>query len=70
MFQSLDVHEPLLVNSVGHAIGFLLFAGLLVLVLHDKRRGESGPSNLLPITASLALLWNAGSLVVLAATSG
>jgi two-component system LytT family sensor kinase len=70
MLESLDLHEPLLVNAIGHSVGLLLFAGFLALVLRDKRRGHGGPSNLLPIAAGLALLWNAGSLIVLAASSG
>jgi two-component system, LytTR family, sensor kinase len=67
MLESIDMQEPLLINAVGHSVGLLLFAGFLILVLRDRRRGQS----VLPaITATLALLWNAGSLYVLAASSG
>ncbi len=68
MLESFDMHEPLLINSIGHSIGLLLFAGFLALVLRDKRRGQGGV--LLPLTAGLALAWNAGSLFVLAGLSG
>jgi two-component system LytT family sensor kinase len=59
------MNEPLLVNSIGHSVGVLLFAGFLVLVLRDRR-----PNRLAVIAAVLALLWNAGSLAVLGASAG
>ena len=70
MLESLDMHEPLLVNSIGHSAGLLLFAGFLVLVLRDRLSTRFPQSYLPAIAASLALLWNAGSLAVLAASSG
>jgi hypothetical protein len=67
MLESIDMQEPLLINAIGHSVGLLLFSGFLILVLRDRRRGQS----ILPaITATLALLWNVGSLYVLAASSG
>lgn len=63
------MHEPLLVNSIGHSVGLLLFAGFLALVLQDRRRRRDTQSWLPAIAAALALLWNAGSLVVLATSS-
>ena len=69
MRESLDMHEPLLINSIGHSAGLLLFAGFLILVLRDQRRGVARA--ILPaLAAALALLWNVGSLVVLAGSSG
>lgn len=69
MRESLDMHEPLLINSIGHSAGLLLFAGFLILVLRDQRRGVARP--ILPaLAAALALLWNVGSLIVLAGSSG
>jgi len=59
------MNEPLLVNSIGHSVGVLLFAGFLVLVLRDRRSNR-----LAVIAAVLALLWNAGSLAVLGASAG
>jgi two-component system LytT family sensor kinase len=70
MLESIDMQEPLLVNAVGHSVGLLLFAGFLILVLRDRRRDRSAHAVLPAITATLALLWNAGSLFVLAASSG
>jgi two-component system LytT family sensor kinase len=70
MLESIDMREPLLINSIGHSVGLLLFAGFLILVLRDRHRNRSGNSNLPIITATLALLWNLGSLIVLAASSG
>ena len=70
MLESFDVHEPLLINSIGHSAGLLLFAVFLVLVLRDRRSGSEGQRYLPAITAGLALLWNAGSLAGLAAASG
>ena len=70
MFESLDIHEPLLINSIGHSAGVLLFSGFLVLVLRERRRGHDRPSWLPAVAATLALLWNAGSLAVLAGYTG
>jgi len=70
MLESIDMQEPLLINAIGHSVGLLLFAGFLILVLRDRRRDQSGHAVLPAITATLALLWNAGSLFVLAASSG
>jgi two-component system, LytTR family, sensor kinase len=69
MLESIYTHEPLLVNSIGHSVGLLLFAGFLVLVLRDRRGGSSAQRNLPAVAAALALAWNAGSLVVLASSN-
>lgn len=70
MFRTLDIHEPLLINSIGHSMGLLLFAGFLILVLRDRRVHQRGQGYLPVVAATLALLWNAGSLTVLASSSG
>ena len=70
MLEALDIHEPLLINSIGHSAGLLLFAGFLFLFLRDRGSGRYRQSYLPAIAATLALLWNAGSLYVLAALSG
>ena len=63
--ESLNIHEPLFVNTVGHSIGVLVFGFLLCLLIRDLRSPRS-LRNLLPVFATLlALLWNAGSLLVL-----
>jgi hypothetical protein len=70
MLDALDMHEPLLINTIGHSVGLLLFTAFLILVLRERRTGPSVRSSLPAITATLALLWNAGSLMVLASSSG
>jgi two-component system, LytTR family, sensor kinase len=57
-----SLHEPLLINTVGHCAGALIFGILLYLFLLAGRRPRAVP----PIVASaLALIWNLGSLIVL-----
>ena len=63
-------NESLLVNAIGHSAGLLLFAGFLVLYLRDHSQKRTSREFLPVVTASLALLWNLGSLFVLGATSG
>lgn len=58
----LTVHEPLLVNTLGHLTGTLLFAIFLVLLLRDRTRSRG----LTFTAASLAFLWNFASLLVIA----
>lgn len=69
MLESIHAGEPLLVNSIGHSIGLLLFAGFLFLVLRERRRGRGAQGSLPVAAAALALAWNAGSLVVLATST-
>ena len=57
---SLSVHEPVLVNLLGHSAGALVFGIFLVLLIRDKA------SRLSMAAAGLAFLWNFGSLLVLA----
>jgi hypothetical protein len=62
----LSIHEPVLVNTIGHCAGAVVFGMLLYLFLLDYR-GAREDRNVLPVVAaSLALLWNLGSLVALA----
>ena len=58
--------QPLLINVLGHAAGALIFAIFLFLLYSG--RGWSGPRgrHLPGLAAALSLVWNAGSLVVLA----
>jgi two-component system LytT family sensor kinase len=60
--------QPLLVNTLGHSIGVLVFAVLLYLFLRDWRAAGSRRSLLPSVAAALALLWNLGSLVVMGLT--
>jgi two-component system LytT family sensor kinase len=59
---ALTAHEPLLVNTVGHSLGALLF-GLSLYFLKTGSRA----SRLSIAAAALALVWNVASLLVLAA---
>lgn len=62
---ALTSHKPLLVNTVGHSLGALLFA-LSIYFLASRSTGSRIPR--LPVfAASLALTWNVASLLVLAA---
>lgn len=64
----LSIHAPVLVNTIGHCAGAMIFGILLYLLLLDWRRA-TGERSLLPsIAAGLALLWNLGSLVGMATT--
>jgi len=62
----LSIHEPVLVNTIGHYAGAVVFGMLLYLFLVDWRRSRGEGTGLPVIAASLALLWNLGSLVALA----
>lgn len=62
----LSIHEPVLVNTIGHCAGAVVFGMLLYLFLLDYRRAREDRNGLPVVAASLALLWNLGSLVALA----
>jgi len=55
---TLSAHEPLMVNTIGHSLGALLFAAVFFLVWRSARRPA--------LAAALAFVWNAASLAVLA----
>jgi two-component system LytT family sensor kinase len=63
------VHEPLLVNTLGHSAGTLIFATFLYLLLKDRAGARLRGSRLTLAAAALALLWNVASLMVLAIPS-
>ncbi len=66
----LYVHEPLIVNVIGHLAGTIVFAIFLVLALRGSP-GRRSRQSLLPVaSAVLALLWNAGSFATLLLSSG
>jgi len=62
----LSIHEPVLVNTIGHGAGAVLFSILLYLFLVNWRRARQEHSNLPALAAALAMLWNIGSLIALA----
>jgi two-component system LytT family sensor kinase len=63
------VNESLLVNTLGHSAGVLIFSIFLVLLLRDRatRRLRGGVKSM--VAALLALVWNIASLIVLGGTS-
>ncbi len=66
MREMFSVHEPLLVNTLGHCAGTVIFAIFLVLLLRDRAGKRMRGSRLTILAAFLALLWNFASLLVIA----
>ena len=62
----LSVHEPVLVNTIGHCAGVVIFGILLYFFFVNWRRAREQRINLPTLAAILAMLWNLGSLVALA----
>lgn len=63
----LSIHEPVLVNTIGHSAGAVIFGMLLYFLLVNRRRAGEARGSLPALAAALAMLWNLGSLVALAA---
>ena len=63
----LGIHEPVLVNTIGHCAGAVVFGMLLYFLLVNRRRAREGRSSLAVVAAALAMLWNVGSLIAMAA---
>ena len=63
------MNESLLVNTLGHSAGVLIFGIFLVLLLRDRaaRRLRGGVKSM--VAALLALVWNLASLIVLGSNS-
>src|SRR5271166_2149638 len=61
----LSVHEPTLVNTIGHCGGAVVFGMLLYFFLVNWRRGHDERARLPVLAAALAFLWNIGSLIAL-----
>jgi signal transduction histidine kinase len=64
--ERLGVHEPLLVNTIGHSVGAILFAVFLYLGLRDQAGVRLRASRMSLAAAGLALTWNVASLLVVA----
>jgi two-component system LytT family sensor kinase len=62
----LSIHEPVLVNTIGHCAGAVIFGMLLYLFVVDWWRSREEHSSLPAVAAALGMLWNLGSLVALA----
>src|ERR1700733_9964364 len=61
----LSIHEPVLVNTIGHCAGAVLFGMLLYFFLLNWRHDREERAKLPALAAALAFLWNIGSLVAL-----
>ena len=66
----LSIHEPVLVNTIGHCAGAVIFGILLYFFLVNWRRTREKRSSLPVLATILAMLWNLGSLVALATGPG
>lgn len=66
----LSMHAPVLVNTLGHCAGTVIFGILLYYLLLDWRRDRVAASILPSVAATLALLWNLGSLIGMATVAG
>src|ERR1700730_13542427 len=68
----LSIHEPVLVNTIGHCAGAIIFGILLYLFVVNWRRAREERTSLPAVAAALAMLWNIGSLIAIATgpTSG
>ena len=61
-----SVRDPVLINTIGHAAGLLLFGFIILLLTRDGGAQGIRRTRLPLIAACLAFAWNAGSLVALA----
>ncbi len=59
------LHEPLLLNLLGHAAGTLIFGIFLVLLWRDRAGQKLRGGRLSLLSAALAFFWNAGSIVAM-----
>ncbi|MBX5494783.1 MAG: histidine kinase [Bryobacteraceae bacterium] len=63
---TLTVHEPLLVNTIGHSVGALIFGIFIYLLLRDRAGARLRSSRLSLIAALFAFSWHFSSLAVIA----
>src|SRR5262249_29681566 len=62
------VNESLLVNTLGHSAGVLIFGIFLYLLIEDRAARRLRGSTKSMLAAALALAWNLASLLVLGAS--
>src|SRR3954462_10932787 len=60
------LHDPVLINTVGHTAGLLLFGVIILLLVRDGRVHGLRQTRMSLIAATLAFAWNAGALITLA----
>lgn len=65
-----SIHEPILVNTIGHCAGAVIFGMLIYFLLVNRRRAGEQRGTLAVAAAALAMIWNLGSLIALGAGPG
>ncbi len=65
MLTEASLRNPVLINTIGHTAGLLLFGFIITLFLRDRRAHGVRQTKLSIIAAVLALGWNIGSLLAL-----
>jgi hypothetical protein len=66
MLSESSLRDPVLINTVGHTAGLLLFGFIIVLLVRDRRAHGIRETKLSIVAAALAFGWNVGSLMALA----
>jgi len=66
MLTEASLSHPILINTIGHTAGMLLFGFIIALFLRDRQAYGISETKLSILAAALALGWNVGSLVALA----
>jgi two-component system, LytTR family, sensor kinase len=69
MWNNANLTDPVLINTVGHTAGLLLFGLTIGLLIRDWRSNGVRQTRLSVVAAALALAWNAGSLIALGSTN-
>jgi two-component system, LytTR family, sensor kinase len=67
MLSESNLRDPILINTIGHTAGLLLFGFIISLFLRDGWAQGRRQTKLSIMAAGLALGWNVGSLVALGA---
>ena len=68
MTEALQIHESLLLNTLGHSAGVLVFGIFLYLLITDRVGARLHGHKLAIATAALAFFWNLSSLAALSIT--
>jgi two-component system, LytTR family, sensor kinase len=66
MLNNANLRDPVLINTIGHTAGLLLFGLIIVLLIRDWHGNGIRQARLSLMAAALAFSWNMGSLFVLA----
>jgi two-component system LytT family sensor kinase len=69
MWNNANLTDPVLINTIGHTAGLLLFGLTIGLLIRDWRSNGVRQTRLSVVAATLALAWNAGSLIALGSTN-